>query len=132
MPATLALIAINVGAFIFTYFQTGSFDERNWTVTVLRLGAQFNPLTLDKEWYRIFTHMFLHGGIVHLLLNMYALFFTGRRVEVMVGTKKFLFLYFLCGITAALNSLYWNLFTVGVGSSGAIFGLFGFLLIAET
>ena len=123
---------INVGAFIFTYFQTGSFDERNWMVTVLRLGAQFNPLTLDKEWYRIFIHMFLHGGIIHLVVNMYALFFSGMRVEVIVGTKKFLFVYFLCGITAALNSLYWNLFTVGVGASGAIFGLFGFLLIVDT
>jgi membrane associated rhomboid family serine protease/antitoxin component YwqK of YwqJK toxin-antitoxin module len=132
IPATLTLIVVNVGAFIFTYFQTGSFDERNWTVTVLRLGAQFNPLTLDKEWYRIFTHMFLHGGIVHLVLNMYALFFAGRRVETAVGTRKFLFLYFICGITAALNSLYWNLFTVSVGASGAIFGLFGFLLIVGT
>ena len=132
IPATLALIIINVGAFIFIYFQTGSFDERDWTVTVLRLGAQFNPLTLDKEWYRIFTHMFLHGGIIHLAVNMYALFFSGTRVEILVGTRKFLFLYVICGITAALNSLYWNLFTVGVGASGAIFGLFGFLLIADT
>lgn len=128
----MALIIVNTGAFIFTYFLAGSFDERNWTVTVLRLGAQFNPLTLDREWYRIFAHMFLHGGIIHLAVNIYALFFCGARVETMVGTKKFLFLYFLCGITAALNSLYWNLFTVGVGASGAIFGLFGFLLIVDT
>lgn len=132
IAATLSLIAINVGAFIFTYIQSGSLDQRNWTVTVLRLGAQFNPLTLDGEWYRIFTHMFLHGGVIHMAVNMYALFYAGSRIEPTVGLKKFLFIYFVCGITAALNSLYWNLFTVGVGASGAIFGLFGFLLIANT
>lgn len=132
MPATLVLVAINIAAFILTYIQSGSFDERNWTVAVLRLGAQFNPLTLDREWYRIITHMFLHGGIIHLIVNMYALFYAGGRVEGIVGTRKFLFIYFLSGITAGLNSLYWNLFSVGVGASGAIFGLFGFLLIVET
>lgn len=132
IATTLTLIAINLGAFVFTYIQAGSFDQRNWTVTALRLGAQFNPLTLDGEWYRIFTHMFLHGGIIHLAVNMYALFYAGSRIEPMVGVKKFLLLYFVCGITAALNSLYWNLFTVGVGASGAIFGLFGFLLIVNT
>ena len=132
IAATLSLIAINLGAFVVTYIQSGSFDERNWVVAVLRLGAQFNPLTLDEEWYRIFTHMFLHGGIIHLAVNMYALFYAGSRIESIVGVKKFLFVYFICGITAALNSLYWNLFTVGVGASGAIFGLFGFLLIVNT
>lgn len=131
-PATLALIVVNIAAFVLTYILAGSFERRDWTVTLLRLGAQFNPLTLDREWYRIFTYMFLHGGVVHFLVNMYALFFAGSRVESMVSTKKFLFIYFLSGITAALNSLYWNLFSVGVGASGAIFGLFGFLLIAET
>lgn len=123
---------MNVGAFIVTYIRSGSFDNRNWTVTVLRLGADFNPLTLDGEWYRIFTHMFLHRGIIHLFVNMYALFYAGSRIEPQAGIKKFLFIYFVCGITAALNSLYWNLFTVGVGASGAIFGLFGFLLIVNT
>lgn len=132
IAATLSLIVINLGAFVATYIKAGSFHEHNWTVTVLRLGAQFNPLTLDGQWYRIFTHMFLHGGPVHLIVNLYALFYAGSRIEPMVGRRKFLFLYFICGITAGLNSLYWNLFTVGVGASGAIFGLFGFLLIVNT
>ena len=132
IAATLSLIILNISGFVFIFVQAGSLDERDWTVTVLRYGAQFNPLTLDNEWYRIFTHMFLHGGMIHLAVNMYALFYAGSRIERMVGTKKFLMVYFICGITAALNSLYWNLFTVGVGASGAIFGLFGFLLIANT
>ncbi|HEX8041837.1 MAG TPA: rhomboid family intramembrane serine protease, partial [Chryseosolibacter sp.] len=129
IPATLALIAINVIVFGFTYLEAGSFNDGHWTFSLLRLGALFNPLTLGSEWYRIFTHMFLHGGILHLAVNMYALYSVGSDIEILTGTKKFAFVYFVSGIASALNSLYWSLFTIGVGASGAIFGLFGFSLM---
>jgi len=93
------------------------------------MGAEFNPLTLGKEWYRIFSHMFLHGHLMHLAFNMYALFSIGSILEQEIGTKRFIWVYVLAGIAAALNSLYWNLFTIGVGASGAIFGLFGFSVV---
>ena len=93
------------------------------------MGAEFNPLTLDKEWHRIFTHMFLHGHLAHLAFNMYALFSVGSILEQEIGTKKFIWVYVLAGVAAALNSLYWSLFTLGVGASGAIFGLFGYSVV---
>ncbi len=129
IPATLGLIAINVIVFVYTYVEAGSPNNGDWTLSLLRLGAQFNPLTLDTEWYRMFTHMFLHGGILHLAVNMFALFSVGSDIEILVGAKKFTFVYFISGIASALNSLYWGLFTIGVGASGAIFGLFGFSLM---
>ena len=129
IPATVGLILINIAVFIFTWLQAGSLDGPRWILTLLRTGAQFNPLTLDREWYRLFTHMFLHGGLIHLAVNMYILFFIGYALESRVGTKKIVFIYFVSGLAAALNSLYWNLFTIGIGASGGIFGLLGFALV---
>ena len=128
-PATVFLLISNTLVFIACYHQAKTFSEPMWALTLLQMGAEFNPLTLDKEWYRIFTHMFLHGHIMHLAFNMYALFSVGSVLEQEIGTKKFIWVYVLAGITASLSSLYWNLFTIGVGASGAIFGLFGFSVV---
>jgi membrane associated rhomboid family serine protease len=130
-PATVSLIVINVLVFTITFIQAGDSDGRMFTLVLLKMGALFNPLALDKEWYRIFTHMFLHGGLMHIGFNMYALYVVGREIELMVGTKKFTMVYFVCGIASALNSLYWSMFAISVGASGAIFGLFGFSLIVN-
>jgi membrane associated rhomboid family serine protease/antitoxin component YwqK of YwqJK toxin-antitoxin module len=128
-PATLILIAVNCIVFLVTYFYSGTWSGPSWTAALVQLGAQFNPYTLGGEWYRLFSHMFLHAHAIHLLVNMLALFSAGRDLESTVGSRKFVFLYFIGGIGSALASLYWSLFTVGVGASGAIFGLFGFSLV---
>jgi len=128
-PATVFLLLANTLVFIVCYYQAKTFSDPVWALTLLQLGAEFNPLTLDKEWYRVFTHMFLHGHVMHLAFNMYALFSVGSVLEQEIGTKKFIWVYFLAGIAASLTSLYWNLFTIGVGASGAIFGLFGFSVV---
>jgi membrane associated rhomboid family serine protease/antitoxin component YwqK of YwqJK toxin-antitoxin module len=130
-PITLMLILSNVGVFLFCYYRIGTFEHSLWWQGLLFSGAEFAPLTLDKEWYRLFTHLFMHGNVMHLLFNMYALFSVGSEVEQVTGAKKFLWIYFLCGFTASLASLYFNLFTIGVGASGAIFGLFGFSLVVQ-
>lgn len=130
-PATIFLILLNVAVFIATYLFAGTFEHPKWTLTLMKFGAEFNPLTLGGEWYRVFSHMFLHAHIAHLVVNMLALFSTGRDLESSVGTLKFLAIYFISGTGAALASLYWSFFTIGVGASGAIFGLFGFLVVAS-
>lgn len=128
---TLSLILTNLIVFAACWYLIGTFNEPTWTQGLLFNGAEFAPLTLDKEWYRVFTHLFLHGGFLHLAFNMYALFTVGSEVERVTGSLKFLWIYFLCGITASLASLYFNLFVIGVGASGAIFGLFGFSLVMQ-
>lgn len=127
-PITCLLILINVAVFFVNFFTINSFAEPEWTLHLLNLGALFSPYTLDEQWYRIFSHMFMHAGIIHILFNMYALFSVGSEVESEIGFKKFLWVYFCAGIASALASMYWSLFSIGVGASGAIFGLFGFSL----
>lgn len=129
LPFTLSLVVINIISFAIAWILAGTLHGPEWTSTLLRMGAQFNPLTLDKEFYRIFTHLFLHGGIIHLLANMYALIYVGYAMEIRVGTKKLAWVFFVSAMTAGLSSLYWNLFTISIGTSGAISGLFGFYLV---
>lgn len=128
-PATASLAVINITVFGVCLLVAGTLEGERWTLTLLRLGALYNPLALGKEGYRIFTHLFQHGSILHLAVNLYGLCYLGYTLEGKIGTKKFLFLYLVGGLAAALNGLYWNLFTMGVGDSGALFGLFGFALV---
>lgn len=81
----------------------------------------------DGEVYRLFTAMFLHADICHILFNMYALYIIGTEVERYYGKAKFLFIYIFSGIMGSLLSCVLNT-TFSLGASGAIFGLFGALL----
>lgn len=98
---------------------------------LVKIGANFGPYTLTGEWWRLLTSMFLHGGILHLLLNMMALVNIGMQLEALVGKTQFLLAYLLCGIAGSIASLWWVSpeISVSVGASGAIFGMFGMLLI---
>jgi rhomboid protease GluP len=95
---------------------------------LLAWGANFRGVTLEGEWWRLITNCFLHIGIFHLIMNMYALYFIGLLLEPYLGTGRFAAAYLLTGIMASLASLWWNNFTVSAGASGAIFGLYGVFL----
>lgn len=93
------------------------------------MGAKHNKaIMFHGEYYRLVTSMFLHGGIVHLLFNMYALYILGDFIERVYGAKKYLAIYFVSGIVASIFSLYFSP-VMGVGASGAIFGLLGAALV---
>ncbi|WP_268748268.1 rhomboid family intramembrane serine protease [Gracilibacillus boraciitolerans] len=79
------------------------------------------------EWWRIITSMFLHIGVLHLALNMLALYFVGTLVERIYGNTRFLLIYFLAGIAGGIASFALNP-SIAAGASGALFGLFGALL----
>ena len=92
------------------------------------LGALYSPLTVVKEqWWRLFTAMFLHGGMTHLLMNMVSLYIIGRGAEMYFDTKSYLSIYLFSGLLGGVVSLYMHPMSVGVGASGAIFGVFGAL-----
>jgi membrane associated rhomboid family serine protease/antitoxin component YwqK of YwqJK toxin-antitoxin module len=131
MPATLGLAVINIAVFLWIYLEVGTTSGPEWHYALLEKGGLYNPLTLDGQWYRIFSSMFLHGSWLHLGLNIYGLFAVGQDIEGRVGTKKFILVYFLGGAAGALSSLYFNMFVLGVGASGAIFALFGFALVVD-
>ena len=91
-------------------------------------GSNYGPLTLQGQWWRLFTSMFVHFGILHLALNMFALYQTGRMVERMFGSLHFLLLYVFAGLSGSMVSLWWHPMINSAGASGAIFGVFGGLL----
>ncbi len=89
-------------------------------------GGNFGPLTLGAhEPWRLFTSMFLHGGILHIAMNMIGLIDGGRHVEKMYGRWGFIALYLVAGLAGSLASALRTTNVVSVGASGAIFGVFG-------
>ena len=99
---------------------------------LLAWGANFKPMTLDGQWWRLLTNCFVHIGIFHLLMNMYALLFIGAQLEPLIGKTRFTAAYIVTGIGASLTSLWWHDFTISAGASGAIFGLYGLFLAMLT
>lgn len=126
---TIALVIINVTVFFVLSF--GGMTEN--ALYMAEHGAMYVPYFLyNKEYYRIFTCMFLHFGFEHLMNNMVTLFIVGRYLEPVVGKVRFLIIYLLSGIGGSALSLLAEIWTgdyaVSAGASGAIFGLTGALL----
>ena len=85
----------------------------------------YGPLVADGEWWRLLTAGFLHGGLFHLLLNMYALYFLGRMLEPSLGHVRFAALYFASLLAGSFGAVLLDPETPVVGASTAIFGLLG-------
>jgi rhomboid protease GluP len=98
--------------------------------TLLAWGGNYGPRTTNGEWGRLVRAMFLHGNLFHLLVNVAALFQLGLVVERLIGPFIFVSVYFAAGILANLISLYQDPLAMSVGSSGAIFGIYGLLVSA--
>ncbi|MBR2834036.1 MAG: rhomboid family intramembrane serine protease [Bacilli bacterium] len=113
---TVSLIAINVIIYFLTKY-LGLIDD----------FAVNRFYILNGEYYRLLTGMFLHANIVHLLLNMYALYVIGAQLESFLGRYKYLFVYILSGLGGSALSIFFSS-GFSVGASGAIFGLLGSLL----
>ncbi|MBP9792361.1 MAG: rhomboid family intramembrane serine protease, partial [Flavobacterium sp.] len=122
-------ILINLNIIVFTIMVLFGVDFISPTSENLILwGANFRPLTLEGEWWRLLTNCFLHIGIFHLLMNLYALMYIGVLLEPHLGKLKFISAYLLAGLLASVTSLWWHDFTVSAGASGAIFGMYGVFL----
>jgi rhomboid protease GluP len=132
---TISLMAINIIYFIVMAIAgVGIFEPS--PEGLIQWGANYAPYTLGGEWWRLFTSMFMHIGLVHLLFNMYALFLIGAAyLEPMLGIRTFIMAYLCTGILATLTSIWWHGTNnvVSAGASGAIFGLYGvFLALLST
>ncbi|MBS1556528.1 MAG: rhomboid family intramembrane serine protease [Bacteroidetes bacterium] len=100
--------------------------------SLINWGANFRPVTLDGQWWRLFTSCFLHIGVIHLLMNLYALIYIGLLLEPQLGKTRFVSAYLLAGIGGSVASLYWHDLTISAGASGAIFGMYGVFLAMLT
>jgi rhomboid protease GluP len=122
-----ALVGANVLVFVAMVASGVSFD-RPTTADLLRWGADFGPMTMAGQWWRLLTSTFVHIGFIHLIYNMLAFAYVGATVERLVGNVGFLVLYLVAGIGGSLWSMVWNPMLVNAGASGAIFGVYGGLL----
>ena len=143
---TKNLIIINVIIFL------ASLVNENFMIGTFAL---FYPTSVYFHWWQVVTHMFMHGGFWHIFFNMYTLMIFGGVVERIIGSKKFLFFYFICGLgavalhlgveylqmqaymegaalgnTAAIQNIALIKNTPTVGASGAIYGvLMGYAML---
>jgi membrane associated rhomboid family serine protease len=124
---TKVLIAISVIAFLAQ--SLGGAGLRTGGGEVYRQGVLFGPLVADGEWWRLLTGGFLHGGLLHLGLNMYALWFLGQLLEPALGRVQFALLYFVSLLGGSLGVMLLSPDAPTVGASGAIFGLLGAALV---
>lgn len=125
--ATPLLLHINVLIFIFMVISGISLSSPQ-PLELLQWGADFGPLTLTGDWWRTLTCNFLHFGIFHLAMNMYALLFIGLYLEPLIGKRRMFAAYILTGVCSAVSSLYMHPETISIGASGAIFGFYGIFL----
>ncbi|MCQ6273701.1 rhomboid family intramembrane serine protease [Bacillus sp. V3B] len=98
---------------------------------LIEFGAKVNSLILEGEWWRLWTPIVLHIGLLHLVMNTLALYYLGPMVERLFGNSRFLFIYLFAGFSGSLGSLLFSP-NISAGASGAIFGCFGALLYFGT
>src|SRR4051794_2234207 len=128
MPATYALIAINVIVFLVELGAGGAGQFSN-SGTVIQDAGLRGPEIAGGDWWRVITGGFLHAGFIHILFNMYVLYVAGSILEPGIGTPRFLGIYFVSLIAGSLGALIVDPNTLTVGASGAIFGLMAAVII---
>src|SRR5450759_1829743 len=125
---TYILIAINVAVYIYTSVAGGNW--LNTSDSVIFQWGQVNGLVLYYGWYwQLFTSMFVHATIAHLVGNMLFLLIFGLRAEEMFSLPEYLGVYFIGGLAGNVLSLALGPNLISVGASGAIFAVFGACII---
>jgi membrane associated rhomboid family serine protease/cytochrome c-type biogenesis protein CcmH/NrfG len=128
-PVTTALLALNFLVFILMIAQGVSFENPG-SQDLIRWGANFGPMTMSGQWWRLVSYMFLHIGFFHIALNMWFLYSLGPECEKFLGSVTYTILYFVAGIGGGIASLLWHPFSVSAGASGALFGILGVMIAA--
>jgi len=124
---TSLLLAINVILFVIMAACGVNVLEPT-SESLIRWGANYGPLTLGGQWWRLLSCTFLHIGFIHLALNMWVLNDIGRLVERLFGNGLFLVIYLGAGILGSMASVCTHPEIVSAGASGAVFGLYGALV----
>ena len=128
-PVTSGLIAINVIVFLAMVFGGVSVMDPN-PQELFRWGANFGPVSLILQPWRLLTANYIHIGILHIALNMWGLWSLGNLAERIFGGWTYFVIYTLCGLTGSLASAWRNPPILSAGASGAIFGIAGALIAA--
>ena len=128
--ATSTLIIVISGFYLLTLLKP-SLQEDLFLINKAFLSDGAVHGVATGEWYRILTVALVHGGLMHLGFNMYALLVLGNPLEIALGRTRYLIIFFISLITGSLASLYLDPENQpSVGASGALFGLFGAFAVA--
>lgn len=125
-PIITSILLLIIGiVFALETMNGGSTNEN----TLIRFGAMYGPKMVQGEWWRLFTAMFVHIGLPHILFNGIALYSLGREAEMLFGSTRYLFIYLLSGLMGSLFSFgLKGINEFSAGASGAVFGAAGMLL----
>ena len=126
LAVVYAILAVNVGVYV-AMAATGVHWAEPKSEDLFTWGANFGPLTLGGEWWRLLSSAFVHAGLLHIALNMFSLWAVGRVVVRLYGNAAFVSLYLASALGGSLVSIVWNPWSLSVGASGALFGVFGAL-----
>ena len=121
-----------LGANIVLYLLTELLGGSTAVDVLIRLGAMESWLIASGEYWRLFSAMFLHSGLIHLGFNVIGLLIFGHQIERLYGYARFFVIYILAGLAGSITSYAFNLSSaphaIGVGASGAVFGILGALV----
>ena len=125
---TISIITINIILYIITAIMSKNILDINAYV-LLYMGGNYGALVSHGQVWRLLTCAFLHGGLIHILCNMYALYALGPQVEILFGRVKYIMIYLFSAIGGSLLSYIFSPSSLSIGASGAIFGLFGAMVV---
>jgi membrane associated rhomboid family serine protease len=128
---TYGLIVVNVIVFLGLVLGSGGGGGLSVGGPVFREGVLFAPLVAEGEVWRIITGGFLHGSLIHILFNMYFLYFLGTLLEPAIGRLRFAIIYFVSLVGGSLGAIALQPESPVVGASGAVFGLLAASLLAS-
>ena len=128
-PITTTLVGMNVAVYAAMVL-TGVSPTAPSTAQLLKWGANWGPLSLGTEPWRMLASNYVHIGIIHIALNMWCLWNLGFLAERVFDPWTYVLIYTACGLAGSLASLWWHPLVYGAGASGAIFGLAGALIAA--
>lgn len=123
------LVGVMVGIYLLQLAQGAPANGSGGSIYLN--GVLFGPLVAEGEWWRLITAAFLHYGFIHLAMNMLALWLFGPALESALGASRFLMLYVVGGLAGSAGALLLTPTAATVGASGAIYGLFGAILVLE-
>src|SRR5215831_860136 len=123
--ATYTYVFFGLNIVVFLLMAFGSMSEQ----TLMAFGVKANSAIARGQWWRFVTPVFIHIGWLHLIFNSYALWIVGPQVEKLYGSARFVILYVITGVAGVFGSYIYHPLSISAGASGAIFGLFGVLLV---
>lgn len=133
---TVVILLINTGLYLATSLYSLNGGRGNFVnldgETLFAFGAKFGPAVMAGQWWRLVTAGFLHGGLLHILMNSWVLFDLGAQVEEIYGSARMLVIYFVANILGFYVSYLWRPESISVGASAALFGLVGAMIAVGT